>query len=427
MTPLRGSCRVPGDKSISHRAAILGALAGGTTRVHGLSPAGDCRATIRALRTLGVRIERGARRGTDAEVVDVHGPLDPTPRDAGRVDCGRAGTAMRLLAGVIASYPIAARLTGDPQLLNRPMGRVAEPLREMGARVGLADGGRPPIHVHGGDLHGIDYRVPVASAQVKSAVLLAGLRAEGPTTVTEPHPSRDHTERMLEAMGARIAREDGSIRVWASALQPSEFTVPGDASSAAFLWTAAAIVPGSGVTVEDVGLNPGRIRFLEVLRRMGGDVEIEITGESSGEPVGRARVRHADLQGTTIEPDEVPALIDELPLLGLLATQAEGVTRVRGAAELRVKESDRIAGLTEGLGILGGKAEQDADGFAVQGPTRLLGGEVDGRGDHRLAMTFAVAGLAADGDVHVRGLAFAADSFPGFDRAVRALLSGEPA
>ena len=425
MNPLVGSCRVPGDKSISHRAAILGALAEGPSHVRGFSPAGDCAATLRALATLGVHVEGRRRRAAD---LVVHGPFDPTPREAGRVDCGRAGTAMRLLAGLVASFPISATLTGDPQLLSRPMRRVADPLRSMGARVGLRDGDCPPIHVTGAHLHGIDYALPVASAQVKSAVLIAGLRADGTTTVREPLPSRDHTERMLRAMGARIDTTGGSVRIEPSVLRPIDLTIPGDPSSAAFLWAAAAIVPGSDVTVERVGLNPTRVAFLDVLRAMGAEVEVQPTGEEAGEPVGWARVRHAGLSAASIEPAVVPSLIDELPLVGLVATQAEGTTEVRGAEELRVKESDRIVGLVEGLRTLGSQADAIPDGFVVRGPTPLHGGAVDGRRDHRLAMTFAVAGLVAsdpdDDPVRVEGLAFSSDSFPGFADTLRSLARG---
>ncbi len=420
MSPLSGVRRVPGDKSISHRAAILGALADGPSEVRGFSPAGDCTGTLRALAALGCPIER--HHGGD---ILVQGPLDPSARDVGRVDCGRAGTAMRLLAGLVASFPISARLTGDPQLLTRPMRRVAEPLRSMGARVGLADGDHPPIHVTGGRLRGIDYELPVASAQVKSAILIAALRADGETTVREPWRSRDHTERMLGAMGADLQAKDGWVRIEPSTLRPVDVTMPGDPSSAAFLWAAGAMVPGSDVTVEAVGLNPTRTGFLDVLRAMGADVEVAQTGEEAGEPVGRVRVRHAGLSATSVEPAAVPSLIDELPLVGLLATQAEGTTEVRGAEELRVKESDRITGLVEGLRMLGADAEALSDGFIVRGPVRLHGGEVDGLRDHRLAMTFAVAGLVVSDPVadpvRVEGLAFASDSFPGFADTLRSL------
>jgi 3-phosphoshikimate 1-carboxyvinyltransferase len=315
-------------------------------------------------------------------------------------------------------------LTGDPQLLGRPMGRVADPLRRMGAAVELEAGDRAPIEISGGSLAGIDYRLPVPSAQVKSAVLLAGLRADGRTTVREQSVSRDHTERMLEAMDASISRGPGVVEVEPGALRPLDLTVPGDPSSAAFLWAAAAIVPGSDVTVRRVGLNPTRLGFLDVLRRMGGTVECAPDRDRAGEPSGDVRVRHAELSATAIEPSEVGGLIDEIPLIGLLASQADGTTLVRGAAELRVKESDRIAALMAGLRAMGAEAEELPDGFAVRGPARLHASVVDGRRDHRIAMTFAVAGLAADGPVRVEGLEYAADSFRGF-QATLAALTGE--
>jgi 3-phosphoshikimate 1-carboxyvinyltransferase len=414
---------VPGDKSISHRAAILAALAPGTSRVRGFSPAGDCASTLAALRALGVRTERGP--GTDD--VRIHGPVAEGLREPVLIDCGRAGTAMRLLAGVVASLPVTATLTGHAQLLRRPMGRVAAPLRDMGAGVELNHGDTAPIRVTGGSLRGIEHCPAVASAQVKSAVLLAGLRAEGRTTVREPIATRDHTERMLAAMGATCGASPGVAWVEPGVLSPLDLTVPGDPSSASFLWAAAALVPGSSLAVEGVGLNPGRTGFLRILERMGAGVDTEPAPDQGGEPAGSVRVRHAPLTAVRVEPDEIPSAIDELPLVGLLATRADGITEVRGAAELRVKESDRIAGLVAGLRALGADAEERDDGFAVRGPTPLHGALVDPLTDHRLAMTFAVAGLIADGPVEVNGLAYADDSFPGFDAALAKLIEGSPA
>jgi 3-phosphoshikimate 1-carboxyvinyltransferase len=427
---LVGSCSVPGDKSISHRAAILAALAPGTSRIRGFSPAGDCASTLSAVAALGARVEGEPGDGS----LRIVGPIAPHGRHAGPdadadpganvIDCGRAGTAMRLLAGVIASLPMSATLTGDRQLLRRPMRRVADPLRLMGAEVGLVEDERPPIHVSGGGLSGIDYRMPVASAQVKSAVLLAGLLASGRTTVREPIPTRDHTERMLAAMGARIGVAPGAAWVERGGLSPLDLVVPGDLSSAAFLLTAAAIVPHSSLTIEGVGLNPTRAGFLRILERMGGDVTIDPDAECGGEPAGSILGRHARLRATLVGADEVPSAIDELPLIGLLATQADGVTEVRGAGELRVKESDRIAGLVRGLRALGADAEELPDGFVVRGPTKLRGGAPDARDDHRLAMTFAIAGLIADGPVRVDGISYADDSFPGFETVLGELTNG---
>ena len=411
--PLRGTATVPADKAISHRGAILGALATGTTRLRDFSSAGDCRSTLGVLRALGAGVEEGD------EEVRVVGWGEGGPKEPGAaLDCGRSGTTMRLVCGALAAFPLKAVLTGDPQLMARPMERVAEPLRAMGATVATAAGGVPPIGLRGGALRGIEYAMPVASAQVKSAVLLAGLRAEGPTTVIEGVPSRDHTERMLGAMGASVAASEARggrrrVRVEPSSLKAVELTVPGDPSSAAPLLVAAALVSGSDLTVAGVGLNPTRTGLLDVLRGMGAKIEAEDTS-ADVEPAGDVRIRHRALHGRDVGASEIPSMVDELPLLGLLATQAEGVTEVRGAQELRVKESDRIAVLVTGLRALGAHVEELPDGFVVTGPTPLHGADVNAAGDHRMAMTFAVAALVASGPVRVSGMQTVGDSFPGF-------------
>jgi 3-phosphoshikimate 1-carboxyvinyltransferase len=412
--PLRGRVAVPTDKAISHRGAILGALAEGTTVVRGYSPAGDCASSLGAVRALGASVTR-----TGDEVrIQGWGERGPAqPGDA--VDCGRSGTTMRLVCGALAPFPIDVTLTGDPQLLARPMDRVAVPLRAMGADVATAQGGRPPIRLTGGDLHGVDYTSPVASAQVKSAVLLAGLRADGPTTVVEPVRTRDHTERLLRAMGAHVTTANGSVTVQPGALTGIELTVPGDVSSAAPMLAAAAMVPGSDLTVAGVGLNPTRAGLLEALASMGADIATQAGPDQGGEPRGDVRVGHAPLGPVTVRERDVPAMVDELPLIGVLATQADGITEVRGAGELRVKESDRIAVLVAGLRVLGADVEELADGFVVRGPSRLCGGDVDAAGDHRMAMVFAVAGLVASGPVRVRGMDSVGDSFPGFLSALQ--------
>jgi 3-phosphoshikimate 1-carboxyvinyltransferase len=418
--PLRGTASVPADKAISHRGAILGALANGTTIIHGYSAAGDCRSTLAVLRGLGVAVDED---GNTVRVAGwgARGPAEPRAP----LDCGRSGTTMRLMSGALAGFPVKAVLTGDPQLLARPMERVAEPLRAMGATVATAAGGVPPIGLRGGSLHGIDYELPVASAQVKSAVLLAGLRASGATTVTEPVPSRDHTERMLRAMGAAVdVSKDGDgrrrVRVEPSGLEGVEVTVPGDPSSAAPLLVAAALVSGSDLTVAGVGLNPTRTGLLDALRRMGAEIEATATTDGS-EPIGDVRILQRPLRGTVVDAPEIPSMVDEIPLLGLLATQADGVTEVRGAEELRVKESDRIAVLANGLTALGADVEELPDGFVVTGPTPLHAGYVKAAGDHRMAMTFAVAALIASGPVHVSGMQTIADSFPGFMATLQGL------
>jgi len=413
--PLRGRCRVPGDKAISHRAAILAALAEGVSVISGFSSAGDCAATLAALGALDVEVRR---LGGTVEVRG-HGGGFPNGSEDRLVDCRRSGTTMRLLSGVVAGRPGTTVLTGEAQLLGRPMERVAGPLRRMGAEVETASDGRPPLRLRGGRLRGISFTSPVASAQVKSAIILAGLSASGETTVHEPVPTRDHTERLLAAMGAhlRVASAPDGVRVTVSGsrLRAINLTIPGDASSAAVIMAAAALVPGSDVLIEEVSGNPGRLGLLRVLRRMGGRIEvIPNAGPPSAEPVVSLRVQQAPLHGTAVDGPEVPQLVDELPLLGLVATQAEGRTEIRGAAELRVKESDRIHGLVDGLRALGADIEELPDGFVVEGPTRLRPGRCDALTDHRLAMTFALAALVAAGPVGVSGLQFIDDSFPGF-------------
>lgn len=408
--PLRGSRAVPGDKSISHRAVLIAALARGTSVVRGFSPAGDCSTTLQVLAALGVR----ATHLGDEVLVEGRGLLQPP---SGPLDCGRSGTTMRLVAGVLAGAPFGSVLTGDAQLLGRPMDRVADPLRRMGAVVRLARGGRAPMEIEGRPLTGIRYRLPVASAQVKSAVLLAGLGAEGRTVVEEDVATRDHTERLLAAAAVPVRREEAGegarVTLDPGRPEPFELDVPGDLSSAAPLAAAAALVPGSDVVLDGVGLNPTRAGFLGVLERMGAVVEARPDPDGP-EPRGTVRVRHAPLRAVAVGATDVPRMIDELPLLGVLGTQAEGVTEVRGARELRVKESDRVAALVAGLRALGAEAEELEDGFVVRGPTSLTGGRCDAARDHRLAMTFAVAGLVARDPVEVAGADYLADSFPGF-------------
>ena len=414
--PLSGTIRVPGDKSISHRMALLAAVATGRSTLSGFSDAGDCAATLHVLRGLGVHTVHDR----DTVVIDGGEGLRRPERP---LNCRRSGTTMRLACGLLAGSSLDVTLTGDPQLLGRPMERVADPLRTMGARIATTDG-LPPIRLHGGFLRGIDYRLPVASAQVKSAVLLAGLRATGATKIIEPIPSRDHTERLLVWLDAPIEIEEGperSVSIGPGHLSAFEAAVPGDVSSAAPLLAAAALVPGSSVTIEEVGLNPTRTGFLRVLERMGAHIETEAVASSGPEPVGRISIQHGELRATQIEPDEVPLLIDELPLVAVVGAVADGTTVVRGAAELRVKESDRIAVLAGGLRELGADVEEHADGFSVTGATGFRGAAVDGGGDHRLAMAFAVAALAADGPVAVNGLDSVADSFPGFLRTLESL------
>jgi 3-phosphoshikimate 1-carboxyvinyltransferase len=403
---LVGHVAVPGDKSISHRSVLIGALAEGETHVRGFGRAGDTQATIDAVRTLGTDVEDVS----DDELVVHSGPF----RSA-TVDCANAGTLIRLLAGVLAPREGLFVLTGDESLSSRPMERVAEPLRRMGARIDTTEG-HAPLEIEGAPLLAIDYTLPVASAQVKSAVLLAGLSAEGTTTVAEPAPTRDHTELMLEAAGVRVRRRPSSVSVEpARTLRLAEVDVPGDFSSAAPLLAAAALVPGGDLTVHGLGLNPRRTAFLDVLERMGARVAVFNRRRAGREPVGDVQVQHAQLVATEISADEVPLLVDELPLVALLGAQAHGETVVRGATELRVKESDRIEAVTDGLRACGAHIKSRKDGWTITGvPTRLRGGRVDARGDHRIAMLGAVAGLASREGVDVEGAETVAISFPGF-------------
>ena len=409
---LAGHIAVPGDKSISHRALLIGALCEGETRVRGFGRSGDTESTLAALRALGVDVEEL----TDDELL-VHGAgLRGLEAPNGPVDCGNAGTLLRLLTGILAGQRGRFELTGDDSLRSRPMDRVAEPLTRMGAQIETTDG-RAPLVVEGSDaLRGIEYTLPVASAQVKSALLLAGLNAEGATTVIEPAPTRDHTELMLDAAGARVRRRPASVSVDpASRLRLDEIVVPGDFSAAAPFLVAGTILAGSELTIHDVGLNPRRIGLLDALERMGARISVFNRRKLGGEWVGDVEVRSAELTGTEITPSEVPLLVDELPLFALAAAFARGASRVRGAGELRVKETDRIETVTDALRTLGVRMQASDDGFEVRGvPSRPRGGAMRSNGDHRVAMLGAIAGLASREGVEVGGADAVAISFPGF-------------
>jgi len=420
---IAGQTSVPGDKSITHRALLLGALATGTSRVSRFLDAGDCQATMNCLRALGVRIERTAPTVLRVEgrgLGGLHPPAHP-------LDCGRSGTLMRLMAGLLAGQRFPSVLTGDPQLLRRPMGRIIEPLRRMGALIDSADGqGAPPLEIAGGPLQGTIYNLPMASAQVKSCVLLAGLYAKGDTVVVEPAPSRDHTERMLRARGVPLLTQ--GLRHTVSGpidhLAPLDTMVPGDFSSAAFLLAAGVLIPEADLRVMGVGLNPTRTGFLDVLRQMGADVSVTNLRDEGGEPVADLQARYHELTGVAIRGELAPRMIDEFPILALAATQAHGITSVREAAELRVKETDRISTLARELRRLGAHLEERPDGFDIEGPTPLRGVDVESHGDHRLAMTLVIAGLIASGETRVRGTECISDSFPGFIETFSQLTQG---
>jgi len=424
---LSGRVKVPGDKSISHRALLLGALAEGTTRVRNFLPAADCLATLACARALGVEVERLSETELIVQGRGLHGLMEP--KDV--LDCAGSGTTMRLLAGILAGRPFYSVLTGNEQLRRRPMGRIAEPLRRMGATVlGRDDGRLPPLTILGGNLRGIEYKLPVASAQVKSAILLAGLYADGPTVIHEPGPARDHTERMLAAMGASIEVQSSKFKVQSSKLSSLDVAVPGDISSAAYFIAAACLIPprwrgteGGEVIVADVGVNPTRTGFLDALKEMGADILVENPREVSGEPVADVVVRTGGLRGIEVRGDQAPRMIDEFPILAVVASQARGTTVVSDAAELRVKETDRIANIALELRKLEARIEERPDGFVVEGPTRLVGAQVNSHGDHRLAMSLAIAGLVAEGETTIEGAECIADSFPGFEEILRVLSS----
>ena len=411
-----GVLRVPGDKSISHRYALLAAIADGRSTIANYAPGADCASTLACVGGLGAIVSRTpARAGDESPLVTIDGRgLRGLVAAPGPLDCGNSGSTMRMLGGVVAAHPFLSTLTGDASLSRRPMRRIIGPLTQMGAAVTAGAGDRPPVTIRGGDLSGIQFSPETPSAQVKSAVLLAGLQAAGETVVTEPAATRDHTERALVAFGASVGIAKRQIRLrGGQRLTGRELTVPGDISSAAFMAVAAAALPGSDVTITHVGLNPSRAALLDVLRRFGAQVETTVEDEWNGEPVGRLRVRHGVMRDLVIEPGEVPEVIDELPVLATLGTFGGSVT-VSGAGELRVKESDRIAELVAGLRAMGADADERPDGFQVRRGARLTGGTVHARHDHRLAMAFAVAALGASGPTQIEGADAVAVSYPAF-------------
>ncbi len=413
-----GEARVPGDKSISHRALMLGAIARGATTVKNLGPGEDVGATVRCLESYGVGVDRSGA----SYVVNGRGRRS-WAQAGGSLDCGNSGTTMRLLSGLAAHHSFPSILDGDASLRRRPMDRMVGPLGALGAQVATTDG-HAPITITGGRLSGADVETAVASAQVKTAVIFAALAADGETMVTEPALSRDHTERMLSALGGPLSQErlpDGSHSVVVSPFSPAAFEleVPGDVSSAAFL-VGAAVLTGD-VRITGVGLNPTRIGFLDLLGRMGAYCAPTVESEHLGEPFGSIEARRSELGGVSVEGPTVPLMVDELPLLAVVATQARGTTTVTGAQELREKESDRIATTVSALKLLGADAEELPDGFVVNGPTPLMGTKVEAADDHRLAMALAVAGLVASGETLVDGFEAAAVSWPGFEKVLGAL------
>lgn len=409
VSAIGGRLSVPGDKSISHRALMLAAVAEGESRITGLAAGADVQSTRQCLRQLGVAIQ------AEGNNILVHGKgflgLRPAPQ---ALDAGNSGTTMRLLSGILAGRPFTSRMHGDASLNRRPMQRIIAPLQRMGARLESSPEGTAPLTIHGGNLKGIRYEMPIASAQVKSCILFAGLQAEGETTVIEPLPTRDHSERLLAAMGAELRITANAVALRPGRLRPAMIMVPGDFSSAAFLIAAAVLLPNSDLLLANVNLNPTRIGLLHVLQEMGAALEVEELAGSGGEPVANVRARHGTLQASTVTPQQIPQLIDEIPILAVLATQAEGQTRFTGAQELRVKESDRLAALAVNLRAMGAMVEELPDGLIITGPVRLRGAVIDSHGDHRIAMAFAIAGLIAASPVTILQAECADISFPGF-------------
>jgi 3-phosphoshikimate 1-carboxyvinyltransferase len=412
---IEGAVRVPGDKSIAHRALILGAMSRGKQLVDGVPNSADVQSTIACLRELGVLIEAmpdGRTLVLPRKLAEPQGLF-----------AGNSGTTARLLSGLAAGQPFTTRIDGDASLRRRPMARVAEPLAQMGADIATSAGGRLPITIRGGSLKGITYHLPVASAQVKSAVLIAGLQAEGETVVVETVPTRDHTERLLQAMGAPIDVNNGTIRVrGAVPLRAVDVKIPGDISSAAFFMVATTCLKHSEIYLPTTGVNPTRTGVVDVLRAMGGSIEMVNSDTFLGEPVADLVVRSSSLRGLTIDETVLPSLIDELPVIAVAATQAEGETIVTGAAELRHKESDRIAAIVGSLKRFGADIEERGDGFAVRGPTPLRGARVSSHGDHRIAMAMAVAGVLADGETEIEHSAVVDVSYPRFFTDLNAML-----
>jgi len=422
--PLVGEIRVPGDKSISHRAVLFSAMAESTSHLYGVLDSADVRSTIAAVRALGANVDVLGEQGGGLELEVTgwggNGPSEPLEP----IDCGNSGTTARLLLGVLAGWDRHVVLHGDESLSRRPMGRVTEPLTELGARF-ESRGGLLPVSVRGGMLQGKEMHLNVASAQVKTAVLLAGLRAEGRTTVFEPAASRDHTERMLPAFGVTVGRDESAHSAWVDGpayLSACDVTVPADPSSAAFLVAAGVVVPGSDVVLTGVSVNPTRTGFLRVLARMGALVSVDLTGDSGGEPVATVRARGTGtLSATTVEADEVPSLIDEIPILAVVAAAASGTTRFEGVRELRVKESDRLGAIVEGLQALGCTARSGEAWLEVDGPCEFSGADLDSLGDHRLAMAWRVAALISSSEVTIDRFESVDVSYPGFLADLEAL------
>ncbi|KQL49309.1 3-phosphoshikimate 1-carboxyvinyltransferase [Brevibacillus choshinensis] len=408
---INGTVKVPGDKSISHRAVMFGSLAEGTTTIEGFLTGADCLSTISCFRRMGIQIEQHGDKVT-VEGKGWYGLQEPSER----LDVGNSGTTIRLMSGIMSTQPFHVVMEGDESIAKRPMRRVIGPLRQMGAKIdGRKDGEFTPLAIRGGDLQGISYQSPVASAQVKSAILLAGLQAKGVTSVTEPHLSRDHTERMLAAFGVNVVRDGLTVSVeGGQSLKGRAIQVPGDISSAAFLIAAVMMLPGSSLLIENVGINPSRTGIIDVVQAMGGDLELVNERVVNEEPVADLLVKHSQLQGIEIAGDIIPRLIDEIPVIAVMATQAKGRTVIRDAEELKVKETDRIATVVSQLSKFGAKVTPTDDGMIIEGESVLSGAVIDSMGDHRIGMAMAIAGLSASGETVIENEEAIDVSFPGF-------------
>ncbi len=418
--PLIGRCSVPGDKSISHRSVIFGSIAEGSSHIRNFLDGHDCRATMNIMRAMGVRIDEISRTRLEVHGVGLDGLQEP----GDVLDCDNSGTTMRLLAGLLAGQEFVSVLSGTSQIRGRPMARIVDPLRTMGAQIFGRQGGRyAPLTIVPSRLSAIEYEMPVASAQVKSCILLAGLYAHGLTVVHQPGPARDHTERMLNSMGAPVSALGNTTHSERpqSPLEPLNILIPGDISSAAFLLVGASALPDSNLTIVDVGVNATRTGIVDALSEMGANIRRRERPLQGGEPVADLIVSGGGLKGLDFGGEQLVTMIDELPVLAVAATQAEGRTVVRDAQELRVKETDRIATTVSELKKMGAQIQETADGFIVDGPTRLTGAAVDSHGDHRLAMALAVAGVIAGGETTIHNAHVTADSFPGFESTLRAL------
>lgn len=417
---VHGEIKVPGDKSISHRAVMFSSMAKGTARIYGFLPGADCLSTISCFRKMGVSIEQQGE-----EVVVESRGLDELVEPHEVLDVGNSGTTIRLMSGILAGRPFHSTMAGDESIARRPMKRVVNPLKQMGAKIDGRSGGEfTPLSIRGGELKGIEYHSPVASAQVKSAIILAGLQAEGLTTVYEPHLSRDHTERMLSSFGVELQSFEGGVSIQGgqSMQQQAEIHVPGDISSAAFMLAAAAILPGSELTIRGVGVNPTRTGIIDVLLEMGSDLKVENERIQNGEPVADLTIRYAPLKGIEIGGAIIPRLIDEIPIISVIASQAEGTTVIRDAEELKVKETNRIDVMVQELRKMGAQVEGTEDGMIVHGGSKLVGATCHSHGDHRIGMSMAIAGLVAEGETSVEEPEAINVSFPGFEQLLKKIV-----